>query len=280
MNGLGRLVLTNVGQLLFPAMPTSEGQQRPFVRPVRRAYEQVADQIRQWIVAGSLSPGDRLPTEEALSERFQTSRGTVREALRLLSSEHLIVTRPGGGGGSTVSQPNPAQITDSLRLSLSLLVGVNGLSQDEVVQAREILEVPGAALAAENRAEDHLSTLASLLPDHPDQLDPDHLFDIDRAFHETLLQASGNRLLPLIAQSVYEVNARRVQRSRVAPGFWRLVVDQHRQIYEAVLAGDAEAAGRAMTGHLQGLCRLYDSVDTDRELVLVPPDSPEARSHA
>ena len=260
-------------------MTLDQGHQRPYVRPVRRAYEQVADQIRQWILAGSLSPGDRLPTEEALSERFHTGRGTVREALRLLSSEHLIVTRPGGGGGSTVGQPNPARITDSLRVSLSLLVGANGLSQDEVVQAREILEVPGAALAAENRAEDHLATLASLLPDHPDQLDPDHLFEIDRAFHETLLQASGNRLLPLIAQSVYEVNARRVQRSRVPPGFWRLVVDQHREIYEAVLASDSAAAAKAMTYHLQGLARLYVSLDAHPDGIVVPPDSPEAHSH-
>jgi DNA-binding FadR family transcriptional regulator len=164
-------------------------------------------------------------------------------------------------------------------VSLSLLVGVNGLSQEEVSQAREILEVPGAALAAENRAEDHLATMASLLPDHPDQLDPDHLFQIDRAFHETLLQASGNRLLPLIAQSVYEVNAQRVQRSRVAPGFWRLVVDQHREIYEAVLASDSAAAAKAMTCHLQGLARLYVALDANPDGIVVPPDISEAHSH-
>ncbi|WP_167760995.1 GntR family transcriptional regulator [Geodermatophilus sp. DF01_2] len=260
-------------------MTLDEGLHRPYVRPVRRAYEQVADQIRQWILSGALSPGDRLPTEEALSERFGTSRGTVREALRLLSSEDLIVTRPGGGGGSTVSHPNPTRITDSLRVSLSLLVGVSGLSSGELVQAREIMEVPGAALAAEHRAADHLATLSTLLPEHPEQLDPDHLFEIDRAFHETLLRASGNRLLPLIASSVYEVNARRVQRNRVAPGFWRLVVDQHRDIYQAVLASDAAAAARAMTLHLQELARLYDYMDSRLKSDAAPADVPEPVTH-
>lgn len=242
-------------------MRNESARQQPYIRPVRRAYEQVADQMRQWILSGSLVVGDRLPTEGELAERFGTSRSTIREALRLLSSENLIQTRPGAKGGSSVSQPDPGRITDSLRVSLSLLVGTSELDLAELVAAREIMEIPAASLAAVNCQDEHLATLATLLPTHPAQMDPDELFEVDRAFHETLLRASGNRLLPLVVSPVYQVTARRFERHRAAPEFWQLVVDQHREIYQAVAAGDGDAAAEAMTRHLQDLARTYRLIE-------------------
>ncbi|WP_433622140.1 FadR/GntR family transcriptional regulator [Nocardia sp. CA-120079] len=236
-------------------------RQQPIIRPVRRAYEQVADQMRQWILTGVITVGERLPPESVLAERFKTSRGTIREALRLLASENLILTRPGTGGGSIISRPDPNRITDSLMMSLTLLVSVSELSPGELVQARELMEIPAASLAAANRDEDHLTRLATLLPDRPDEMDPDDLFEVDRAFHETLLHASANRLLPLIASPIYEVNARLVKRNRVPTELWQVVVDQHREIFRAVRAGDSAAAALAMSRHLQDLPPIYNLVD-------------------
>ena len=235
----------------------NSASQQPYVRPVRRAYEQVADQMRQWISSGALSVGDRFPTEAELAQRFGTSRSTVREALRMLSCENLISTRPGARGGSSVSQPDSGRITDSLKISLMLLVGTSELSVTELLAAREIMEIPAAALAAVNRSENHLATLARLLPSRPADMDPDQLFEVDRAFHETLLRASGNRLLPLIASSVYQVSARRFQRKDASAEFWELVVDQHREIFQAVTSGDADAATTAMTRHLRNISSTY-----------------------
>lgn len=237
--------------------------QSPRARPVRRAYEQVADQMREWILSGSLSVGDRIPTEGELAARFGTSRGTVREALRVLSSENLITTKPGAGGGSSVSRPDPGRITESLRVALMLLVGTSELSLSELLSAREILELPVAALAATNRTEDHLATLALLLPVHPERMNPDDLFEIDLAFHETLLRATGNRLLPLVASPIFQVNARRFSRHRASPDFWELVVEEHREIYEAVKLGDADAARTAMMRHLQDIAGTYQMLDEE-----------------
>jgi GntR family transcriptional repressor for pyruvate dehydrogenase complex len=234
---------------------------QPYARPVQRAYEQVADQMRQWILSGVVAVGDQLPTEGALAERFGTSRSTVREALRLLSSENLITTRPGARGGSRVSQPDPGRITDSLQTSLALLVGTSELSLTELLAARKIMEIPATTLAATNRDDDHLATLATLLPDRPADMDPDRLFQIDRAFHETLLRASGNRLLPLIVSPVYQVMSRRFRRNRAAPEFWDLVVDQHREIFRAVSEQNAEAAAIASSKHLDDLARTYRLID-------------------
>ncbi|MGH3039100.1 MAG: FadR/GntR family transcriptional regulator, partial [Gaiellaceae bacterium] len=75
------------------------------VRRVRKAYEQVNDQLRELIVSGELAPGERLPNEAVLAREFGVSRATVREALRILTAQNLIRTTKGAGGGSYVTLP-------------------------------------------------------------------------------------------------------------------------------------------------------------------------------
>src|SRR5258705_4910737 len=114
-------------------------------RPVRRAYDQVADQVREWIMSGTLDVGDQLPSEGELAQQFRTSRSTVREALRLLASANLTETRPGAYGGTSVKRPDPVWVADSLHNSLTLLVRTDDVSVDELFAARELIEVPAAA---------------------------------------------------------------------------------------------------------------------------------------
>lgn len=238
------------------------------VKRVRRAYEQVADQLRQWILSGELRSGDRLPSEAELAAQFRTSRGTVREALRILASESLVSTRPGAGGGSTVALPRAEKISNVLHGTLSLLIGSEELSPDELLLAREIIEVPAASLAAQQRSSQHVEQLAGLLPDRPGSMDPEALFDVDRAFHETLLQASGNRLLSMLCTPLYEVLAYRFRRRQVGGEFWEGVVAQHRDIATAVTDGDGDAASSAMSLHLQDLRQVY------RRIYLPEPSEP------
>src|SRR5262249_20886659 len=82
------------------------------VRRVRKAYEQVADQLRDLILAGELSRGERLPNENMLAREFGVSRATVREALRLLAAQNLIRTAKGAGGGSYVTLPSVDHISE------------------------------------------------------------------------------------------------------------------------------------------------------------------------
>src|SRR5436309_7846070 len=86
------------------------------------AYQQLADDLREQITSGQLRPGQRLPTEPELCLRTGVSRSTVREALRLLTSQHLIVTTRGVSGGSYVAKPDAATLADSLSRGMSLLV--------------------------------------------------------------------------------------------------------------------------------------------------------------
>src|SRR3954469_447354 len=85
---------------------------------VKPAYVQVSEQLRDLIVSGWLHEGERLPSEDALAGQFGASRSTVREALRLLSSERLVTTVRGVNGGTFVTPPTMAGVGDYLQSSL------------------------------------------------------------------------------------------------------------------------------------------------------------------
>src|SRR5436190_23187010 len=105
------------------------------------AYQQLADELREQITSGRLRPGQRLPTEPELCLRSGVSRSTVREALRLLASQHLIVTTRGVTGGSYVAKPDAATLAASLARGVNLLVTATPVGSDELMEVRDLLEV-------------------------------------------------------------------------------------------------------------------------------------------
>ncbi|GAA5079304.1 FadR/GntR family transcriptional regulator [Thermocatellispora tengchongensis] len=217
--------------------------------------------MRQWILTGALTAGEQLPVEAELAEQFGTSRSTIREALRLLAADNLVVTRAGAGGGTSVARPVPDRISHLLDSNLSLLVWSDELTPEDVIATREILEIPVASLAAANRDEDQLDRLRKLLPERPGEMDPDALHQIDREFHNVLFEASGNRLLPLLCAPLSGVLERGFQRSRMAPDFWEAVVQEHRAIAAAVEARDTEGAADRMRDHLRSVREGYRLMD-------------------
>jgi len=129
--------------------PVPEDPQGMPVRRVRKAYEQVNDQLRELIVSGELAPGERLPNEAVLAREFGVSRATVREALRILTAQNLIRTTKGAGGGSYVTLPTVDHISEFLRGNLNLLSESDHVTLEEFLELRELIEVPAARLAAE-----------------------------------------------------------------------------------------------------------------------------------
>src|ERR1700759_2886764 len=111
------------------------------VRRVRKAYEQVADQLRELIMSGELTPAQRLPNEAALAAQFGVSRPTIREALRELSAMSLIRTTKGASGGSFGTVPSPDHSSEFLRANIGLLSQAEHVPLDEFLEARTLLEV-------------------------------------------------------------------------------------------------------------------------------------------
>jgi GntR family transcriptional regulator, transcriptional repressor for pyruvate dehydrogenase complex len=230
------------------------------VRRVQAAYRQVAEQLRSQILAGELVSGTRLPSEAELARLFGASRSTIREALRLLASQHLIDTTRGVTGGSFVSNPDTSSVAENLSGTLGLLVSTQNVTVPNLLQARLMLEPSAARLAAECADEQALKALRATTGS-TSALAPSEGFVIHWDFHTTLVSATGNPLLHLMCEPVNQVLRSRLNRDRVERAVWDRIDADHVEIYQAVAGGDADAAERLTREHLHSLRPLYERMD-------------------
>lgn len=230
------------------------------VKRIQPAYQQVADQLRDLILRGSLTPGERLPTEPDLSSTFGVSRSTIREALRILASQNLIRSARGVTGGTFVSQPEPDSISTYLEASLGLLTGEDiGLQQ--FLEAREILEVTAARLAAERRTDAQVAALRASLARPNAELGLAHQFEGNVRFHTIMVQAAHNPLLEVMVRPVFGVLRTRFLRDRAPDDIWQQVAEDHQDLLEAIAAQNAEAAAEAAAAHVRHLRPVYERID-------------------
>jgi DNA-binding FadR family transcriptional regulator len=222
------------------------------------AYEVVAERLRKIILDGRRS-SDRLPTEGELCARFGVSRSTIREALRTLASQGLITTHRGVTGGSRIVQLRHQDVGDMLTQSLTVLTHTDGCSVAELLEARELLEIPAARAAAARRRDAHLDALRRSV--RPTGGDAARTFETHRAFHTTILDATGNRLLQLMTEPLFRILQTRFLRDRATATFWKTVTADHRAIVRAIAAQDGDAAAAAMAAHLKHLRSTYERID-------------------
>jgi DNA-binding FadR family transcriptional regulator len=218
----------------------------------------VAEQLRALVLAGELAQGARLPNEADLSVLFGVGRSTVREALRTLASQDLVVTSRGVSGGTFVTHPDPGKVSAYLEASIGLLSGSQAVSIAEVIEARELLEAPVTRLATERRDPRLLEHLrASVAAD----AGADALGHNVR-FHQLLLEAAGNRLLAMVTGPLFAVmQTRFTAQSAAAPaGFWAAMAADHGRILARVEAGDGDGAAAAMVAHLRGMTTTYKAL--------------------
>lgn len=224
----------------------------------RIAYLGVADQLRERILAGKLVAGDRLPSEAELCGQFGVSRSTIREALRILSSRHLLTTSRGVGGGSQVAQIDHDDVSQMLQDFIILLTQSEGISLAELLEARDLMEVPATRLAASRRTEAQLARLRATIPETDDPAD---VVDLNRRFHHVLLELAGNRLLTVLTEPMFRAVQTRFVRNTAILAMRAEITADHVAIVEAVEAGDAERAGHEMAGHLRRLRSAYRTAD-------------------
>lgn len=223
-----------------------------------RQYEQIAEQLRTLVVDGELQPGARLPTEEVLAREFGVSRATLREALRSLAAQDLIRTAKGARGGSYVTLPSVEHVSSFLHSSITLMADANDVSLENLLEARELIEVPAARLAAHRRRDGELERLRETIPDEPLRLGPDQQFVYNQDFHSVVIDCCDNALLAIAAQPIFGVLQRNLARTKLGVRFHRAINDQHRSIAAAIESGDAAAAGGEMHSHLEYLRPYYE----------------------
>jgi GntR family transcriptional regulator, transcriptional repressor for pyruvate dehydrogenase complex len=210
------------------------------------AAQLVVAHVRHLITQGELRTGDRLPAERDLATRLAVSRPSVRAGLRSLAAMGVIQTRR--GAGSFIAAGPPALGADALRF----LAALHGFTRAQMFEARLILEVAAARLAAERATPAQLVVVGDELTEMFAALDDPQAFLLhDIGFHRALAAACGNPILSAIVDMVSELF--REQR-RHAIGHARDLKDavtEHRAIYQAVRARDAKGVSQAMTQHLE-----------------------------
>lgn len=226
------------------------------VARIRPAYDQVATQLKLLIVNGSLSPGERLPAEPSLAAAFGVSRNTVREALRMLSSVGLVRTERGVNGGTFVALIDPADVSNYLESRLGILVGSESISTHDLNEARTLLEVPCARMAAERRTDEDIRDLQAIVDAEREDRQAWSRGEHSHEFHVRLLQATGNAVLEFMLAPVLSIS--RPNMLEPKPGTWDAANDDHSRILDAVRRGDPDAAAEATLKHLSLVREITD----------------------
>jgi GntR family transcriptional repressor for pyruvate dehydrogenase complex len=235
-------------------------------RAVRAASEQVAVEIQHYIQEQGLGPNDFLGREEDLAAEFGVSRPTLREALRLLASGNLIRATKGPGGGIFVARTAEEGMSRSLSDAIAMMLETGSVTLDELLDARLLLEVPLAGLAAYQPDDETIKRLRSIV-DRAAAAGPDEsetLADCDMEIHRTLAEAAGNRMIQALTDWIFEV----LQPSLIEvlqPAIVQSAIqEQHAALLSAVERGDPARAERAMKDHLLYLRDVLRMV-TERE---------------
>jgi DNA-binding FadR family transcriptional regulator len=210
----------------------------------------LAAELVERIVKGQYASGTSLPPEPALCESFSVSRTVVREAVKLLQEKGLVQVRR--GTGTTVTPQATWNMLDGLVLS-ACVNEANGLEVlDDLVVTRRLLESDMANVAARLADDDVVQQLRQLV-DTMDTLvgDPGLYADQDRAFHDTIMQTSGNRIARAVVRALESqvVNTARYL-GEIRRDLCVASNKGHRQIYERIAAGDPDGAAQAMFKHI------------------------------
>jgi len=215
---------------------------RPGADSNAKRAAKVADRIVEDVMALGWPVGEVLGSEAELVERYQVSRAVFREAVRLVEHQQVARTRRGPGGGLLVTEPTVGAVIDAVVLYLHRV----DARLDEIFEARVILEELASYLAAERIGQSDLAELQRFTEARP--VDPQ---DDPRGLHVLVAALSGNPGLQLfvdVFSRVAQLYTRDWQRLGRVVG--KETEQAHARIAEAILAGDANLAGRRMRKHL------------------------------
>ena len=224
----------------------NEEKSEDAVSPVEiQGAEQVIRHVAALIEQGRLRPGDRLPPERELAQELRVSRPTIRAGLHALAAMGVTESRQGAGTFITGGPP---------RLGagpLSFLAALHGFTRDEVFEARRVLEVGAAGMAAERGFADRLAPMAEEVAGMFASItDPQTFLVHDVRFHRAVAAAAGNpvllALVEMVSSLVYERRRRTVERAHDL----KESAEMHRRIYQAIRDRNPERARQEMSRHL------------------------------
>ncbi|MGK2317727.1 FadR/GntR family transcriptional regulator [Gordonia rhizosphera] len=233
---------------------------------VPKASDVLANDLRERILRGEFPSGTALPPERELVTQTRMSRTTVREALRILEVQGLVVIKTGRSGGAFVQQPGG----DAVATSVSLLIRGQQLRLTALLETREAIEPACASLAAKYRTDDDLAALDAANATIGDPATPLQAFlqaNVD--WHIAVATASHNELLTgfmtALSSAIYSSTE---NKAFVDDEVRKTTFKAHKTITDAIRAGDAVAAMRRMTKHVHGYAEAVVQVEERTEIEL------------
>jgi len=217
---------------------------------VRRqnTHEIIIKQLKDLILSGELKPGQKLPGERALSEKFGASRNSVRLALKLLEFINLLEIRPGSGVYVTCR----SDVDDIFGSDQLLLLKRHPLM--DLIEARKCFEPYIAALAARNATDQKIVEMEIDLNSMEKAIrESKHAFNQAARFHELLLESCNNIILKKIGRMLQKLSDESKRVSLLKNEHLQQSLIEHREILKAIKAGDPKAASRAMEKHLESV---------------------------
>ncbi|MEQ8341020.1 FadR/GntR family transcriptional regulator [Marinovum algicola] len=246
---------------MTPGSPRPQGQPRRS-RPLR-----VADAIKDWVVERGLKPGDRLPGEAELIAQFGMSKGTIREAMRLLQAQGLVETKTGPGGGSFVGEVS----RERANALLANYFYFRDVSIDDIYQVRIALEPEQAAKLAGCLAESQLAELEAIMAEYADPAADaeeerrQHVASL--RFHARLSDFGQNALLSFFINFMSQILTDLTVYKRLykAPNhdLWQQGRDHQVDLIEALRQGDADRAREVMRSHMEMARRLMEAQEAE-----------------
>lgn len=220
---------------------------QPFKRNLR---DQLVEVLGRGIVNGELQPGDILPAEAELLERYNVSRTVLREALQVLSAKGLVDSRQ--RRGTTVRPRADWNQLDHALLDWHGASDVADSALQQLMEVRRIVEPPAAALAAERADKTKRQRIAAAYAEmERSRGDVASFMAADLEFHTAILEASENQFLLPIAQAIRTTLAASLRITNPRPDEnHRVSLPLHKAILDAILNRDAQAAFTAMQTHL------------------------------
>lgn len=220
---------------------------------VESPVDKIIGQLKQLITSGQLKPGDRLPAERVLSEKFGVGRSYIREAILKLEFYGLLRTNPQSG---TYVAGLSINVIDSI---ISDIINFNKDDFNALIEARCYLEFSAVKLAAERRTAEDLDAIKSALVDYENKINSgtENAVEEDMLFHIKIAKASKNTVIEsMILILIPDLIKNIVDNKVCGENRGKSAIPEHRAILNAIENKDIVLAEKAMTVHLNEIWQI------------------------
>lgn len=218
----------------------------------RRVYQEIVAQIKASIERGEILPGDRLPSERTMAEMLSVSRNSIKEAFLVLESAGVIEIKQGSGVYLL------EKTIDDLLAQINGII--HGITSNivELLEFRQAIEGDSAYYAAIRSNKEDIKSIATVFDQLEAAVNDDNIgAEEDLAFHMAIAKAAKNRVMEQIMVMLYHQILLHLNESRAntlaTPGKSKIILEEHRMIYQAIKNQNPQLAKENMYNHLQNV---------------------------